>query len=396
MIISDKIQKLIANQEGWTRRMFEEGLRIKKQYGEENVYDFSLGNPDTEPPEEVQKTLVETLSNPVKGMHRYMSNNGYEDVREEIATYLREQHGVPFTANHIFMTVGCAGGLNILLKSMLSKGNEVIVPSPFFWEFKNYIENHGGVMRLVQTKKDFQLDIEKIEKVITKKTKAILLNSPNNPTGAVYTEESVKGLIGLLNAKRAQGQDIYIICDDAYKKLVYDGLRLPNLFGLYDLVYAVTSHSKDLALPGERIGYVAISPRVPDYELMVSGLMISMRTLGFVNAPALFQRIAGKFQRTSVNIGDYARKRDVLYEILMEAGFECVKPAGAFYMFPKSPIPDELEFIRTLQQEERIMVVPGRGFGRKGYFRIAYCVPMETIQKSREGFIRIGKRYKKR
>ena len=230
MIISDKIQKLIANQEGWTRRMFEEGLRIKKQYGEENVYDFSLGNPDTEPPDEVQKTLVETLSNPVKGMHRYMSNNGYEDVREEIAAYLREQYGVPFTANHIFMTVGCAGGLNILLKSMLSRGDEVIVPSPFFWEFKNYIENHGGKMRFVQTKKDFQLDIEKIEKAITKKTKAILLNSPNNPTGAVYTEESIRGLIELLNTKRAQGQDIYIICDDAYKKLVYDGFRLPNLF----------------------------------------------------------------------------------------------------------------------------------------------------------------------
>ena len=205
MIISDKIQKLIANQEGWTRRMFEEGLRIKKQYGEENVYDFSLGNPDTEPPEEVQKTLVETLSNPVKGMHRYMSNNGYEDVREEIAAYLRELHGVPFTANHIFMTVGCAGGLNILLKSMLSRGDEVIVPSPFFWEFKNYIENHGGIMRLVQTKKDFQLDIEKIEKAITKKTKAILLNSPNNPTGAVYTEESIKGLIELLNTEKGPG-----------------------------------------------------------------------------------------------------------------------------------------------------------------------------------------------
>ena len=396
MIISNKIQKLIANQEGWTRRMFEEGIKIKKMYGEEKVYDFSLGNPDTEPPEEVQKTLVETLSNPVKGMHRYMSNNGYEDVREEIAIYLGEQHGVPFTANHIFMTVGCAGGLNILFKSMLSKGDEVIVPSPFFWEFKNYIENHGGAMRLAQTKKDFQLDIEKIEKAITKKTKAVLLNSPNNPTGAVYSEESMKGLVGLLNTKRAQGQDIYIICDDAYKKLVYDGFQLPNLFALYDLVYAVTSHSKDLALPGERIGYVAISPRIPDYELMVSGLMISMRTLGFVNAPALFQRIVGKFQRSSVNIGEYAKKRDVLYEILMEAGFECVKPMGAFYLFPKSPVPDELEFVRTLQQEERIMVVPGRGFGRKGYFRIAYCVPMEMILKSREGFIRIRKRYMKR
>lgn len=396
MIISNKIQKLISNQEGWTRRMFEEGIRIKKEYGEENVYDFSLGNPDTEPPGEIIRTLIETLSDPAKGMHRYMSNNGYEDVREEIAAYLCEQYGLPFTGNHVFMTVGCAGGLNILLKSMLSKGDEVIVPSPFFWEFKNYIENHGGKTRFVQTKKNFQLDIDKIEKVITKKTKAILLNSPNNPTGAVYTEASVKGLIELLNKKRAQGQDIYIICDDAYRKIVYDGFQLPNLFALYDLVYAVTSHSKDLALPGERIGYVAISPRIEGYQLMVSALMISMRTLGFVNAPGLFQRIAGKFQRTSVNIAEYQKKRDFLYNTLMESGFECEKPVGAFYMFPKSPIADEVEFVRSLQQEEQIMVVPGRGFGRKGYFRIAYCVPMETLEKGAEGFMRTGKRYKLR
>jgi aspartate aminotransferase len=390
------MQKLIADQEGWTRRMFEEGIKIKKMFGVENVYDFSLGNPDTEPPEELQKALVETLSHPEKGMHRYMTNSGYETVREEIAAYLRELYGLPFTPNHVFMTTGCAGGLNILLKSMLTRGDEVIVPSPFFWEFKNYIENYGGNIRFVRTKKDFQLDIEKIGKAITQKTKAILLNSPNNPTGAVYTEESLRSLAELLNEKRAQGQDIYVISDDAYKKLIYDGIRLPNLFGLYDLVFSVTSHSKDLALAGERIGYIAISPRIQEYELMVSGLMISMRALGFVNAPALFQRIVGKFQKISVDIGEYEKKRDVLYETLMEAGFECVKPMGAFYMLPKSPVPDELEFIRTLQQEERIMAVPGRGFGKKGYFRIAYCVPMETILKSRDGFLRIGKRYMKR
>jgi aspartate aminotransferase len=393
MIVSRKMQKLIADQEGWTRRMFEEGIKIKKIFGVENVYDFSLGNPDTEPPEELQKALVETLSHPEKGMHRYMTNSGYETVREEISAYLRELYGLPFTLNHVFMTTGCAGGLNILLKSMLTRGDEVIVPSPFFWEFKNYIENYGGNIRFVRTKKDFQLDIEKIGKAITRKTKAILLNSPNNPTGAVYTEESLRSLAEFLNEKRAQGQDIYVISDDAYKKLIYDGIRMPNLFGLYDLVFSVTSHSKDLALAGERIGYIAISPRIQEYELMVSGLMISMRALGFVNAPALFQRIVGKFQKISVDIGEYEKKRDVLYEILMEAGFECVKPMGAFYMFPKSPVPDELEFIRTLQQEERIMAVPGRGFGKKGYFRIAYCVPMETILKSRDGFLRIGKRY---
>jgi aspartate aminotransferase len=376
--------------------MFEEGIKIKKLYGEDNVYDFSLGNPDTEPPKDLQRTLAETLLHPGKGMHRYMTNSGYEEVRSEIAEYLRELHGLPFNASHLFMTTGCAGGLNILLKSILNKGDEVLVPSPFFWEFKNYIENYGGIMKLVRSKEDFQLDIERIERAITGKTKAVLLNSPNNPTGVVYSEKSLKDLAGLLKQKRQGGQEIYIIADDAYRKIVYDGIKLPNMFKLYDLVMAVTSHSKDLALPGERIGYIAISPRIKERELMVSALMISMRALGFVNAPALFQRVVGKFQRTSVSIKDYQKKRDTLYGILMEAGFECIKPMGAFYMFPRSPVPDELEFVRALQQEERIMVVPGRGFGKKGYFRIAYCVPLETILKSREGFIRIGKKFIKR
>jgi len=396
MIISKKLHKLIADQEGWTRRMFEEGIKIKKQYGEDNVYDFSLGNPDIEPPKDLQKTLAETLLHPRKGMHRYMTNSGYEEVRSEIAEYLRELYGLPFNPSQVFMTTGCAGGLNILLKSMLNRGDEVIVPSPFFWEFKNYIENYGGIMKLVMSKEDFQLDIDRIERAITKKTKVVLLNSPNNPTGAVYNEKGLKDLAGLLRQKRKEGQEIYIVADDAYRKIVYNGTKLPNLFKLYDLVMAVTSHSKDLALPGERIGYIAISPRIKGYELMVSALMISMRALGFVNAPALFQGAVGKFQRTSVSIDDYQKKRDALYKILMEAGFECVKPMGAFYMFPKSPVPDELEFVRTLQQEERIMVVPGRGFGKKGYFRIAYCVPLATILKSRDGFIRIGKKFIKR
>ena len=393
MIISREMNKLIKDQEGWTRRMFEEGIRIKKMYGLDAVCDFSLGNPDTEPPVALQNALIEMLTKPEIGMHRYMSNNGYEDVREEIADYLRETHGLPFQAGHVFMTVGCAGGLNVILKSMLNRGDEVIVPTPFFWEFKNYINNFGGVTKFVETTEDFQLDIGNIEDAITKKTKAVLINSPNNPTGAVYTEESMKQLARLLNAKREQGQDIYIITDDAYKKLVYDGIHIPNVFKMYDLVLSVTSHSKDLALAGERIGYVAISPSLKDVDLLVSAMTISIRVLGFVNAPALFQRVAGKFQRASVSIQDYEKKRDTLYAILMEAGFECVKPQGAFYMFPKSPIPNELEFVRTMQQEERIMVVPGRGFGREGYFRIAYCVPMEKILKAREGFLRTGDRY---
>jgi aspartate aminotransferase len=396
MIVSGQIQKLIADQEGWTRRMFEEGIKIKKLYGEDNVYDFSLGNPDTEPPRELQKMIAEMLLNPVKGMHRYMTNSGYEDVRAEIAGYLEETHGLPFTASHVFMTNGSAGGLNILLKSMLNRGDEVIVPTPFFWEFKNYVVNHGGKLKTVRSMDDFQLDVDRMAAAITPRTRAVLLNSPNNPTGAVYSQKSISDLVALLNARRSRGQDIYLIADDAYRKLVYDGITLPNLFKAYDLTFSINSHSKDLALPGERIGYIAISPRIAEADLLVSGLMITQRTLGFVNAPALFQRVAARFQRTSVDIGEYQRKRDVLYNALMEGGFECVKPEGAFYMFPRSPIADELVFVRMLQQDERIMVVPGRGFGKKGHFRIAYCVPMETIQKSVEGFIRIGKRFIKR
>jgi aspartate aminotransferase len=396
MIISKELHKLILDQEGWTRRMFEEGIRIKKLYGVDSVYDFSLGNPDTEPPEALSKALLEELARPTMGMHRYMSNSGYEEVREEIADYLTETRGLPFTPNHVFMTVGCAGGINVLLKSMLNRGEEVIVPTPFFWEFKNYIHNCGGVTRFVDSRKDFQLDVGKIEEAISPKTRAILINSPNNPTGAVYTEGNLKELVALLTRKREEGQDIYVIADEAYRKLIYDGMELPNLFKMYDLVLAVTSHSKDLALAGERIGYIAISPNIKELDLLVSALTISIRTLGFVNAPALFQRVVGKFQRNSVSIEDYQKKRDVLYDTLVQAGFECVKPMGAFYLFPKSPIPDELEFVRTLQQEERIMVVPGRGFGSKGYFRIAYCVPMDKILNALDGFKRIGKRYIKK
>jgi aspartate aminotransferase len=393
MIVSQKMMKLIKAQEGWTRKMFEAGIQMKRTYGVENVYDFSLGNPDVEPPPEVQKKLIEAVSHPALGMHRYMPNAGYEDVRDEIGGYLKQRTSLPFTSNHVFMTVGCAGGINIVFKSMLNRGDEVIVPSPFFWEFKNYVENFGGVAKFVETKPDFQLDIGNIEAAVTDKTKAILINSPNNPTGVVYSEESLKELANLLYAERKKGREIYIVSDEAYRKLVYSDATLPELFHIYDWVISATSHSKDLALPGERIGYVAISPNVKEVELLVSGMVIANRVLGFVNAPALFQRLVAGFQNTSVSIGEYQEKRDLMYGTLMEAGFECVKPTGAFYMFPKSPIKDEIKFVMSMQQEERILVVPGRGFGKKAYFRIAYCVPLEMIRKARPGFLRAGERY---
>lgn len=396
MIVSDKIKKLVMDQEGWTRKMFEAGIQMKRDFGVENVYDFSLGNPDIEPPRDLKQKLIESLSEPTEGMHRYMPNNGYENVREEIAAYLARRTGLSFTSTHIFMSVGCAGGLNTIMKAMLNPGDEVIVPSPFFWEFKNYIENFGAVATMVETNEDFQLNIENIERALTSKTKAILINSPNNPTGAIYSEKSLKQLAELLYSERHKGRDIYIFADEAYRKIVYSDCLLPDLFNIYDYVISVTSHSKDLALPGERIGYVAISPRIEDAGLLVSGLMIAIRALGFVNAPALFQRAVAKFQENSVSIVDYEKKRDVMYGTLIEAGFECVKPQGAFYLFPKSPLEDEVEFVMQMQQEERILLVPGRGFGREGYFRIAYCVPMDAILKARPGFLRAGKRYIKR
>ncbi len=393
MILSNKINKLVMDQEGWTRKMFEAGIQMKKDYGVANVYDFSLGNPDIEPPPALRQRLIESLSETTPGTHRYMPNNGYEQVREEIAGYLRTRCNLPFTALHVFMTVGCAGGINILLKAMLNRGDEVIVPNPFFWEFKNYVENFGGIPKMVETREDFQLDLGNIERALSKRTKVILINSPNNPTGVIYSEESLRGLAELLYRERKKGHEIYIIADEAYRKLVYTDEPLPDLFAIYDLVMSVTSHSKDLALAGERIGYIAISPNISQVGFLVSGLMIAIRALGFVNAPALFQRAVAEFQNTSVSIADYRQKRDILYETLIEAGFDCVKPTGAFYMFPRSPLADEVEFVFKMQQEERILVVPGRGFGKEGYFRIAYCVPLDTIMKARAGFLRAGKRY---
>ncbi|MCX5816406.1 MAG: pyridoxal phosphate-dependent aminotransferase [Proteobacteria bacterium] len=392
MIVSHKIKKQME-ETGWIRRMFEEGINMKKRYGDENVYDFSLGNPDVEPPEQLKQSLIDILTHPTAGMHRYMPNNGYEDVRGEIADYLKDCYGLPFTSQHVYMTAGCAGGLNILLKSMLNKEDEVIIPKPYFMEFKYYVESHGGVIKLVDTKEDFQLDIEAIERAITTKTRAILINSPNNPTGVIYGEKTLQELADLLYAHRRDGKKIYVISDDAYKKLFYENLPPPNIFSIYDLVISVTSHSKDLALPGERIGYITVSPKIGEANMLISALMFSSRALGFVNATALFQRVVGKFQKNSVDILEYQKKRDIFYNALVEAGFQCTKPMGAFYMFPKSPIDDELEFVKILQEKEHILAVPGRGFGKGGYFRVAYCVPIDKILGALDGFRRIGKEY---
>ncbi len=387
MVISNRISKLMESS-SWIRAMFEEGERLKKLYGADQVFDFTLGNPITEPPRELKKEICDLVSRETSGMHRYMSNSGYEEVREEIAAFHRENSRLPFTGSHIIMTVGSAGAINVTLKALLDPGDEVIVLSPFFVEFMFYIENHGGVMKLVETREDFHLDVDAVEKAITERTKAIILNSPNNPTGVVYREDEIKELAVLLEKKRGEGQRIFIISDEAYRKIVYDDITLPDVFNLYGDTIAVFSHSKDLGLAGERIGYIAVSPRIEDKGL-IDAMIFANRILGFINAPALMQRLVGRYQKNSVDVADYRQRRDAIHSILVEAGFDVDLPKGTFYIFPKSPIEDDVELIRVMLQH-RILAVPGVGFGRKGYFRIAYCVGMDVIENSRKAFLEVG------
>lgn len=394
MGIADKIAKAMERS-SWIRAMFEEGERLRNVYGPENVFDFTLGNPVAEPPEALKEELIRIVSADTKGIHRYMSNSGYDNVRQQIADFLTESKQAPFTKDLIIMTVGAAGGINVALKALLDPGDEVIVLNPYFVEYTFYIENHGGVMKLVETKEDFHLDIEAIGQAITPRTKAIIVNSPNNPTGVVYREDELRQFASLLETKGALGQTIYLISDEPYGKIVYDSIVLPNLFALYRNTISITSHSKDLALPGERIGYISVSPSAEDGKRLTDAMNFTNRILGFVNAPALMQRLVGGFQRLSVDLDDYRAKRDSLYGILMEAGFEAVKPEGAFYIFPKSPIPDDVEFVRQLQQHH-VLAVPGVGFGRKGHFRLAYCIEMDTIQRSRDAFMKVGQEYRLR
>jgi aspartate aminotransferase len=393
MAISKKVKSTL-NGASWVRRMFEVGDELKRIHGEENVYDFSLGNPNLEPPPSLKKALRELADHPITGMHRYMANNGYSETRRAISDYLKEESGLPFTENHIVMTVGAAGGLNVIFKSILDEGDEVIVPSPYFMEFKFYIDNNGGQIRLVDTHDDFSLNLDEIERAINEKTKAILINSPNNPTGAIYSRESLEQLGQLLKQKSQKwGRTIYLISDEAYRRIVYDGIDLPIFFNLYPHTIRVTSHSKDLSLPGERIGYVAVSPRCEEADELVAALVFANRILGFVNAPALMQRLVAPLQRNSVHVQEYEEKRDLFYNALVSFGYQIVKPQGAFYLFPKSMVEDDLEFVHELQLK-RILTVPGRGFGKPGYFRIAYAVERKMIERALPGFKEVADKYR--
>ena len=385
MAISKKVNGFMENS-SWIRKMFEEGIRLKKEFGEENVFDLSLGNPVIEPPQKVQDALVQAAKDTSPGLHRYMPNAGFHDVREAISKTLSEECKVALSANDLVMVCGAAGGLNITLKTLLDSEDEVLIFAPYFVEYLFYADNHGGKAVSVKTHDDFTLNFDSLKNALNEKTKAVIINSPNNPTGVVYSREELKQLAKILKKHSDKsGRPVYLISDDPYKKITFDGVEAPNILELYENSIYITSHSKDIALPGERIGFVAVHPKCEDADNLMAGLIFSNRVLGFVNAPALIQRVLKNVQGVTVNVEQYRKKRDFLYAELVRIGYEVVKPQGAFYFFPKSPIEDEVEFVNKLA-EKKVLVVPGRGFGCPGYFRISYCLPDSVIEGSILGF----------
>ncbi len=370
----------------WIRKMFEQGAQLKAEHGADNVCDFSLGNPDLVPPAAFQDALEKIASDRSPGAHAYMPNAGYPQVRQEIAKHVEKAHGIAPDIDGIIMTVGAAGGLNIIFKSILNPGDEVIVPTPYFVEYGFYVDNHGGKLVAVDSKQDFALDLEKIEAAITPSTRAVLLNSPNNPSGAIYSDAELKELSALLDkASEKTGHPVFLISDEPYRRLVFDNAEVPPIFSNFRNSIVTTSFSKDLSIPGERIGYVAVHPEADGGAALLGALTLANRILGFVNAPALMQKVVAESIDSLVDVSIYQRRRDRLAEILSEAGFDFEMPKGAFYFFPRTPIEDDAKFASVLQ-EQLILTVPGRGFGCPGHIRIAFCVEDDVIERSREGF----------
>jgi aspartate aminotransferase len=388
MTIAKHIEGILSKS-SWIRKMFEEGARLKGIHGAENVFDFSLGNPNLDPPAAFNTILKTLLDQEAPGCHGYMPNTGYLEVRKSVAEYLSLEQGVLISAAEIIMTCGAAGGLNVILKAILDPGDEILTPTPHFVEYGFYVGNHGGILKTVPTNSDFTLNIDAISDAITPKTKAILINSPNNPTGQIYSKESLVALGEALAQKgRAFDRTIYLMSDEPYRKVIYDGAKVPSVFDCYPESIMTTSYSKDISIPGERIGFIAVNPAATYKDALLGAMALANRILGFVNAPALMQRVIAKMQGLSVDISAYARKRELLCNGLSESGYDFVKPPGTFYLFPRTPIPDDVEFVKALQKE-LILVVPGSGFGGPGHFRIAFCVSDETIIKALPGFKRV-------
>jgi aspartate aminotransferase len=373
--------------------MFEEGALLKATKGPENVFDFSLGNPFGDPPPPLARELARLAASPPPDLHKYMPNAGFQDVRQSVADDLNKQTGLDFTPGLVVMTVGAAGALNVALRSILSPGDEVIIVAPYFVEYMFYIRNAGGVPVVAESAADFQLDIDAVRAAITGRTKALIINTPNNPTGAVYPANSLKALSRVLSECEARtGGPIYVLSDEPYRKIVYQGSEFSPPAAWIRNTLVAYSHSKDLNLPGERIGYLAVSPMAADSAEVADACVFCNRVLGFVNAPSIMQRAVAGFQGIEADMTVYRKNRDMLVETLLESGFSLVPPGGAFYLFPKSPGDDEMKFIGAAL-EENILVVPGSGFGRKGHFRAAYCMAPETVERSLPAWRRVGSRF---
>ncbi len=392
MAVAEKMNRFMEKS-SWIRKMFEEGARLKKIHGEDKVFDFSLGNPNVPPPDIVGEKLLELLQRNDPGLHAYMPNAGHFSTRSAMSAYFCQEFCLSMAGEQVVVTCGAAGGLNIIFKALLDPGDEVLCPAPYFVEYGFYADNHGGVLKSVPAQEpDFNLDLERMEQEIGPRTKIVLINSPNNPTGQVYPEETIARLGEILKAKSSRfGHVIYLVSDEPYRKIVYDNCRVPCVFNHYANSLITSSYSKELSLPGERIGFVALSPSAQEGNKIIDALTLANRILGFVNAPSLMQRLVEQLQGVCVDIGLYKGKRDRLAAALSGFGYEVAVPRGAFYLFPKSPIPDDQEFVRMLQ-EENILCVPGSGFAGPGFFRIAYCVDDATIEGALPGFERAMKR----
>lgn len=394
-MISKKMENMVANSSA-IRAMFEEGNRLAKIYGQENVFDFSLGNPNVPAPEAVKKAIIDIVSeeNPL-ALHGYTNSNaGYIEVREAVAESLNKRFGTAFAGKNITMTVGAAGGLNVALKVLLNPGDEVIVFAPYFGEYRSYVNNFDGVIvEISPNTETFQPKLDEFEAKITEKTKVVIVNTPNNPTGVVYSEDTIKKLVAIMEQKqREYGHEIYLLSDEPYRELAYDGAEVPYLTKYYDNTIVGYSYSKSLSLPGERIGYLVIPDEVADSETVNAAANVANRILGFVNAPTLQQKVVERCLEEETDLSYYNRNRETLYNGLSDCGFECIKPQGAFYLFMKAPIENEKEFC-SAAKEFNILIVPGSSFGCPGYVRIAYCVAYETIVNALPKFKELAKRY---
>lgn len=393
-MISEKMKPFVQNNSA-VRMMFEEGNRLRGIYGPDKVYDFSLGNPSVPAPECVKEAIIELLNEEEPTvLHGYMSNAGFEDVRQTIAESLNRRFGTSFAAKNLIMTVGAASGLNVILKTLLNPGEEVVVFAPYFLEYSNYIRNYDG--KIVEISPDtatFQPNLAELEQKITANTKAVIVNTPHNPTGVVYSEETIKKLASILEQKQKEfGSVIYLISDEPYRELAYDGVEVPYLTKYYANTIVGYSYSKSLSLPGERIGYLVIPDEADGSEEVITAATIANRILGSVNAPSLIQKVIKKCVDAEVDVAAYDKNRIALYEGLKECGFECIKPQGAFYLFVKSPVANEKEFCEAAKKYN-ILMVPGSSFACPGYVRLAYCVSYETIINSLPEFKKLAAEY---